>query len=701
MSNDAAPGGAAAVPDVLCGPWTAGAASWTDAPAWVAAMVDDPNLIDFTRAIVEVGPPSHLAAGVHTVLVDALAHSSSPTVFGECLTLLLDSGSALEAIGKPIYNVCLERSQPPAVDAGAKAWLLAADALEAATRLALGDWVPRFGVLDRLVQLPEVTPPAFARAALRCVAASYERWREPELVSTLERLAGLSTPVSGAPIDLAVGQTLDPGTAREWAYDIAPDAAYEVGCASLLQALGADTLSEAEEHLQAAVRRLVIAADDRDDAAVLADVVRMLLAHLPTDAGHAIRISTDLPALADRLERGVRTHIIGYAQLEHWRSPRLDAEVAWACLAQDAARTSTAIGQDSWYHAEKMLADVLAAYTASRCSRVLRREDQAGVRAILGPTIEGGIAIRAGLMKHLEDHIRALETTAAAQHGLPPLADAVNRVSELQAARSLLDAARTQLATEDHHPKVPGGAASAPPDDYAALPLLQQLLHGRTAGLDTLPPDIARCIEAALVDQQERAGGSLPERDVLVVEETLAFLRKGLKHSPDYRGDAQRAVDEVLVLLLRFWRSRDGAGMPYLFKPDAVEEDLAVDLKTWFDGTPHAGRTATEVRHVGGGRVDVAFLFPDFRLYIELKKDHRDLDIAEMKRYLLQTGGYQSADLPIGFLAVLDLRHRTGPTTHLRSCFGLVVLDDPQLGQPRHIVTMLVPGNRTVPSSMR
>jgi hypothetical protein len=69
--------------------------------------------------------------------------------------------------------------------------------------------------------------------------------------------------------------------------------------------------------------------------------------------------------------------------------------------------------------------------------------------------------------------------------------------------------------------------------------------------------------------------------------------------------------------------------------------------------------------------------------------------------FLAQTAGYQGADVPIGFLAVLDLRPRTGPTSHLSACFGVVVLDDADLGTPRHIVTMLIPGNRTPPSAMR
>ncbi|WP_308818034.1 hypothetical protein [Pseudonocardia alni] len=673
-------------------------AGWAGAPARAAGMIDDPALIEFTRAIVEIGTPSDLNIEVHAALASALAQSSSPTVVGECLNLLLSSGSALEALGERLYTICLQRPQPPAPDADAKAWLLAADALEAATRLALGDWVPRFGILAKLMQLPAVAPPLFARAALRCVAASYERWREPELVTTLERLAGLSAPAADAAADLCA--------TREWTHNIAPDAAYELGCVSLLQAIGADALPEAEQHLQAAGSRLEIAADDRDDAAVLADVVRLLLAHLPTDAGQTAQASTDLPALADRLERRVREHVIGYAQLGHWRSPRLDAEVAWAHLAHDVVLASRAVEQDSWYHAEQMLANVLAAYTASRCSRVMRRDDQAGVSAILGPSIEGGIAIRAGLMKHLEDHIRALEAAvddgagAARESVGAPVTGTLNRVDELQAARSLLDASRAQLAARDQHPKASGGAAPTLPDHTGALPLLHQLLGSDIDILTALSPDATRQIEAALVDRQEHAGGPLTGRDALIVEETLARLRPSLAGSPYYYGDVKRAVNEVLVLLVRFWVSRDGGGQSYLFKPDAVEEDLARDLKLWFDGTPHAGRTATEVRHVGGGRVDVACLFPSFRLYIELKKDNRDLSIVEMKRYLLQTGGYQGADVPMGFLAVLDLRDRTGPTPHIASCFEVVVLDDLSVGKPRYITTMLVPGNRTVPSAM-
>ena len=693
----------------------AGVDSWEQVVTQAAVLIDDPELIALSRLVVEGRPPPNVALAVHLAVVNAVGRCTSPTIVHECLALLLDSSPALQLIGEQLSGTCLQLARPPAFDAAPRAWLLAADGLEAATRLALGGWGNRFALLAQLVQVPPVSPPLFARSALRCLAASYEQWREPELIRALERLAGVvpvfesvageRLPVDNLQVDVV---PVDAGTATQWAHDIAPDAAYELGCASLLQALRVNTLLDAEEHLKAAERRLVAAAPDRIDAAVLADVARLLTVHLPTNAGRAAWKATDLTALAGQLEQHVREHVLGYTGLDHWRAPRLDAEVAWAQLARDVATTSVAMQQVSWYQAETVLADVLAAYTASRCSRVLCREDQTGIRAILGPAIESGIAARAGLMQHLEDHIAALEDTkqTGAQRispaARPP--ELTTRTAELAAARSLLAAAQAELTRAEPDPKSSGGVDSIPPDSPATLPLLHQLVQGDRAALAGLSPEVAQRLEAALATRRDAPTVTGGGRDTLVVCETYARLQNDLAASSYYHGEVQEVIDELTLLLLRFWVSRDGLNPSrnaYLFTPDALEEDLARDLKVFLDGSPMAALLTTEARDVGGGRVDVACSFPRFRLYIELKRDDRQSDVADKRSFLAQTAGYQGADVPIGFLAVLDLRPRTGPTPHLSACFGVVVLDDADLGTPRHIVTMLVPGNRTPPSAMR
>ena len=691
---------------------------WAAVSARVGELADDPELLTLTRAVVENGPPASVAAAVHTALVEALGRSTSPGLVGECLSMLLDSRPALDNVGSQLYDLCVRRARPHAESVTPKDWLLAADALEAATRLALGDWAPRYGVLAELVRVPIPAPPSYARAALRCLAASYEQWRDPDLFSALERFAGLAPGLSVA------------GPVQEWAHEVAPDAAYELGCASLLQALAGETVSAAEEHLTTAAIRLQVAATDREDAAILGTVVALLAAHLPSDAGRAAYADTDLSVLANTLDRGVREHILWSAGLEHWRAPRLDAEVAWARLARDVARTQSALAEASWYQAESTLADVLAVWTASRCSRVLRRSDHAGVRAILGPNISSGIAVQAGLMKHLEDHIEALEATgptadtaADGQAGHTGVGTALAasseeaRTGQLEAARSLLAEARAQLASGDSRPKRSGSASGDSPDGgLPALPRLIQLLGGDGDALGAVPTEVARQLEDALTIRAQRPGlltvdpvtttatGAFTPQDSLVVAETFHTLRRQLAGSRWYTGEVAEVVDQLLLHLLRFWRSRDGMGpaqMPYLFKVDAVEEDLARDLKAYFDASAMASLLSTEVRHIGGGRVDVACSFPRYRLVIELKKDHRQIDMSARQRFLAQAAGYQSADVPLGVLAVLDLRPWAGATPFLTSCFGVAVLDDADLGEPRYVVTMALPGNRTTPSAMR
>lgn len=701
MTDDGVDGTAAASPNLPNAPGCNLAADdWSVPDDRVAGLAGTPGLIDLTRLLVDEPLPAAQADAAHAAVIDAVGQSASPTIFVECLTTLLESPLVLESSAARLYDMCLQAARPPAPSAGLQEWLRAANALEGATRIALGEWVPHFAVLAQLVALPPLSPPRFARAALQCLAAAFERWREQALVGAMEQLAGLTSSVPAA---------VDPATAKQWSHEVAADAAYELGCVSLLQALGGQTVTETETHLQDAERRLDVAAASRVDAAAMADISRLLAAHLPTDTGRTLLRSTDMTALAVRLDGYVREHAFWSTGLPHWRSPRLDAEVAWVGLAHDVVRSSAGLTEPSWYRAEEMLAHVLSAYTASRCSHVLRREDQVGVAAILGPVIEDGFAVRAGLMKHLDDHARALEASivAAGGAGIGDAGRAENGSLEVElaAARALLESAREKVVDEDRVPKSHGSADdSVSTDGHPELPLLQTMLNHDRAALSAIPIEVAQTLERRIAEGHEGAGFGVAPGDVLVINDTFARLQRALSASSEYHGDVKHAVDEILLLLLRFWRSRDGLGaaeMPYLFKAHALEEELAADLKTWFDGTPHAGRIATEVRHVGGGRVDVACLFPLFKLYIELKKDSRKMHLVERSDFLAQAAGYQSADVSIGFLAVLDLRARTGPTPSMDYCFDVVSREDVELGGPRYVVAMLVPGNRTDPSSMR
>jgi hypothetical protein len=112
-------------------------------------------------------------------------------------------------------------------------------------------------------------------------------------------------------------------------------------------------------------------------------------------------------------------------------------------------------------------------------------------------------------------------------------------------------------------------------------------------------------------------------------------------------------------------------------------------------------RVHTEVRDIGGGRVDVAAFYERSTLVCELKREDTDVSANGQRRHLLQAAAYQDSDVAVGFLLVLDQRARTGPAPHLRSNVHVVVLDEAALGGARHVVLLVVPGNQTPASSTR
>jgi len=303
-----------------------------------------------------------------------------------------------------------------------------------------------------------------------------------------------------------------------------------------------------------------------------------------------------------------------------------------------------------------------------------------------------GTSIRSGAVDSA-----AVDSAAIGGADTTPLGE-LDPAIELSAARSLLAAARRQLLETQPHASAPTTA------DRVDVPILSALLAGDPQVLDALPRDAASIVEARLA-RRLALGRTAPTAREHVVDADIAVrLHRGLAASPWYRNpDVADGVNLVLDALLGFWRSRAGLPrkyVPYLFNRNAVEEDLAQDLEE-FLGRDLGALVATEVRHVHGGRVDVAITFPSYRLFIELKKDSRQIDVASMRSYLLQSASYQVGEPAIGFLAVLDLRPHPSGMPHMTDCFDLIVLNEQALGEPRYVITMVVPGNREDPSSLR
>ncbi len=133
------------------------------------------------------------------------------------------------------------------------------------------------------------------------------------------------------------------------------------------------------------------------------------------------------------------------------------------------------------------------------------------------------------------------------------------------------------------------------------------------------------------------------------------------------------------------------ATRPYLFDQEAVEEDLARDLQDFLVGCGQLGGVRTEVRRVGGGRVDIEFAFPGFNLYVELKADSTTVPLGDKSAYLRQTASYQSTDVRVGFLLVLRILRPKSVATHLNDNVEAVRVADAG-GRMRHVIAFTLSG---------
>ena len=471
------------------------------------------------------------------------------------------------------------------------------------------------------------------------------------------------------------------------------------------RAYGTKSWHLSKEHLDIARRRFAVAQTDEDrvDARLMATAVEVLTKQLPEFGGisSADEVSVDaLARLAKELMLTLQERRLGYAGLDNWRGARLDAEVAWAGLARDVAATASALTRRSWYAASRTLTDVLAAYQATRCAQVLSSVDVAGLQAILAPRITQGIGRNAALITHLEDHVRSLESAAGDRTG-HQTSQAISDNAELSVARQLLEAVRAQyIASGRDNPKSRSAVEAAAYDQF---PLLTSLLPGTgLAGLVETNLGELIAIEEALAEQ---ATQTIISTDSLVLSEVFVDCQHKLTGCRDYRGEVKQAFDQLLVLLLRFMhfraqRSRSRPGTEYLFRPDALENELAYDVERFLAGSEIGYQVHTEVRDIGGGRVDVAAFFAGFTLVCELKREHNDVSVDGQRQHLLQAAAYQDSDVELGFLLVLDLRVRTGPPPHLRANVQIVELNDEALGGSRNVAMLVVPGNRRSPSAV-
>ncbi|WP_156251505.1 hypothetical protein [Pseudactinotalea terrae] len=631
--------------------------------ASLATMANTPDVTTTAAQLAAASTFTRTAeynAAAHALAAAILA-TASPVLFADATQLFLASTDLLEAAGERLGIEVLAQAAPPGASATGLEVLRAADALEVATQLRLGGWASRWDLFALLATYDGTGPATYSRAAMRAVQACFEQWQEADyLLPTAHRIADL-------------------GDDRE--SFSSSDTGVMLARVALLQALRAGDHERALRHIDEALVALAAALthDDRPDAHVTANIARLLQGLIETQ--------TVDPTVVSDLAEGVRELLHLRYSRGHWTGEVTGAtRAAWTLLADRLAAAQQSFAEPSWLHAVPVIADLVDLYrTSGSCIGLRRDEDGRAVQVLVAPVIEDGFANEVGLFNVLRQRVAEME--AAVDAGIAT----ADEVADLPVAIDIRDVAARRLAagTLVHHPKATAGAEL--PADKDALSL---------DAVDRADIDVENRLWSAARRRHRTklANASLP------VNQALERIWSDLDGSTDYRGQdgLADAVDLVAALLMSFLFDRSAVGpseAPYLFSAAASEEDLARDLRTFVRGSGYLHGVDTEVRHVGGGRVDVRFSFPGFNLYVELKQDSTEDPVPDKTSYVNQAATYQAAEPRVGFLLVLKKTPRKTPAGSVNDWAQVVEMTDAE-GAPRHVVAMTLAGARTIPSDM-
>lgn len=660
---------------------------WARIAADAATLAGEPTLPLVAALVARDAEPSDAdAAEAAAAVADAvLATGGQPALLRDSLDALLASAVAVQAAGEklaaglePVAAAFLTRDErDPRAD------LASADALEALTQLVAAGHGSHFSLLSLLQKFTKPTVAPMSRAVMRSISTALDIWPEADSLVGVVRALGGVDPVEGGDPDLAA--------------DVESDASWVLAMASLLRALRAPSVQDMDPHLGDATRYFSVAATTygRPDAAPMANVIEALgelvAGVLASDPMGAMATEPLSPGALKSVRNQVQRFTVDSSGLDHWYGDSKRATLtAWAALTDDLEQMGSQLGKDGFYQAEVVVRDLLNIYVSSRTFRVgTRGADIVGVDDLVQPVIETGFASNASHMSNLEEYTANLEardnSDAEAQ-------------AELNVARTLVEAARRAAKGGDASGKSGGGVPSAP-----LPPTLGRLVPPDSPDADRLrqvSPDILASIEASL--DHAAAGRShlnLPQQNL------FDTLRAGLSASPDYQGDVVAAVDQMLLLIINFVVSRTNSSAShygYLFDPKANEHAIHEDVYGYLVGNL-GDRVEYEVQHVGGGRVDLRLKYDGFALHVEMKVDDTKMPMSDRTAYLKQAATYQGNDIRVGFL--IALRHKafdeTGPPPHITALIGHTPFDIDGDPEPRHIITVAVPGSRTNPSASK
>lgn len=654
--------------------------------------VDDPAsvvLVHIVARDVAAGGPDAVAA--LAAVVDAVLAMESPAGFAESLDALLAVPRVLDEVADRLADGLLTQvaAFTELADPSLREVSRAASALEGLTRLKVGGYGSAFGLLAALERFRAPVPKRLAAAVVRSVGTAVDYWPEAvSLTKVVEVVAGLTAPAG-------------PRVAGADPQDVASDASWVLANIELVQALRADTRAAMLGHLDNSVGYLSVGVETygRDDAKVLAPVVQAVAALVRADGQPGVAaLKAAVPAAGgtEQLAEQQARFNMGLSGLNHWYADvKRQTTAAWVMFMADLDQAREQLAQEAFYRPEAAIDDLLQVYRASRSAEVVRREeDFDGVLTVVQPVIEAGFASNSAFVANLDVYTRelAVRVDRAGDDERAAL------VEQHGVAERVLAEARAVLARGESPGKGDGGTATAP------LPRQLEQLFGSNPEVAAKISEIGQENVVRLVAAVEGAGAA--RRVSLQEDRILKALGDALSASSEYIGEVKTAVDEVVFALVRFVGLLENAqadARPYLFEADPSEKELQHDLHQFLLLAFGPDAVGIEVSQIGGGRADLRVKYAGFSIYLELKVDDTRKPLSEKGAYLNQAVTYQATDVRIGFVVALRVKAfpQAGAHAHLTSLFTHATVEVEGDAEPRHLLLVDIPGNRSSPAAKK
>jgi hypothetical protein len=642
----------------------------------IAAVAGELAASPFFPYLIDVAGNDDTPAGdeVTTLLDQAVlqgvAEHSRHSSYVSAITRLLAHPELASRLGRPLEGA-LQRRAEAAISPGADTATAAigAAALQAWLHLCSSRAVRQHRLLAFLTDLPDTVaelPLPMAQGLPRVAGLAHERFGDEELITLLNRLAGIP--------------------------EAEADAGFELALADLRRALNADSRG-AFIHAISSARSgfaAVEAADEaRHDAQAYGAALDAIMAFERPDPA-------DLHDAATRLNAAVSQHIAWLSgnYLPTWTWTRAQAEASWLQLSAVLTAAAGSLHEACWYHPSQALAALLDAYMAARSFITIEASGTArGVELLIRPTIEGAF-IRDASRLALLDHALAHDPLFTEDEGAQRLHAAIHT------ALNAIEYSRPPSASAEGD----DGLGKEPSRLMAVLQL-----HGiknadeLVAGMSQPVQDV---MEALLWNDEIAHSGT----GNVKIERKLRELLQELATSPDWEtagGPFKVLLSQtILYLASRYDISSTMGGERTAFlhsnEPKSVlERALQQDYFDWLKQGPLYNTVMPEAINRGRGRVDILVRFRDVSFSVECKRELKDASRTGLRDYLGQAAVYTDTDAALGILLVLDL---TTPATGAPDLFSSIWVEQVQRereDQSRYIVVARLPGNTRDPSATR